>query len=117
MKTDETNETYRLYAGFCKTLSDASRLLIINELAGKELSVNELANRVNLHQSNTSKHLAMMRDHGLVIARREGSTVYYRLSDPRLFEAIKLLKAVQADQLEKRRMLTAVKAENEQGRE
>jgi DNA-binding transcriptional ArsR family regulator len=111
MKANERTEIYRLHADFCKTLSDASRLLILNELAGEELSVNELANRLELHQSNTSKHLAMMKDHGLVNARREGSTVYYSLSDPRIFEAIKLLKAVQADQMEKRRILSVGNAE------
>jgi DNA-binding transcriptional ArsR family regulator len=106
VEANERNEIFRLHADFCKTLSDASRLLIINELAGEELSVNELAARLGLHQSNTSKHLAMMKDHGLVNARREGSTVYYSLSDPRIFEAIKLLKAVQADQMEKRSILS-----------
>jgi|WetSurMetagenome_2_1015567.scaffolds.fasta_scaffold140392_2 DNA-binding transcriptional ArsR family regulator len=111
MKENERNELYRLHADFCKTLSDASRLLIINELEEEELSVNELANRLGLHQSNTSKHLAMMKDHGLVNSRREGSTVYYSLSDPRIFEAIKLLKTVQADQMEKRRILSVGNAE------
>jgi DNA-binding transcriptional ArsR family regulator len=107
MEASERNEIYRLHADFCRTLSDANRLLIINELAGEELSVNELAGRLGLGQSNASKHLALMRDHGLVNARKEGSMVFYRLSDPRIFEAIKLLRAVQSDQIEKRRILTA----------
>jgi DNA-binding transcriptional ArsR family regulator len=106
MDISERNAIYRLHADFCKTLSDANRLLIINELAGEELAVNELARRLGLHQSNASKHLALMKDHGLVNARREGSTVFYSLSDPRIFEAIKLLRSVQSDQMEKRRILT-----------
>jgi len=97
---------YRLHAGFCKNLADANRLLIINELSGSELSVGDLAQRLGLSQSNVSKHLALMRDYGLVLARREGSNIYYSLSDSRIFQAIKLLKEVQADQIEKRRALT-----------
>ncbi len=104
----ERKEIFTLHAEFCKTLSDANRLLIIHELSGEELAVNELALRLGLHQSNTSKHLALMKDHGLVKARREGSTIYYSLADPRIFEAIKLLRAVQTDQIEKRRILTGV---------
>ena len=46
-----------------------------------------------------------MREHGLVNARREGSTIFYSLSDQRIFEAIKLLQEVQAVQIEKRRLL------------
>jgi DNA-binding transcriptional ArsR family regulator len=109
MDAGQRNEIYRLHADFCKTLSDANRLLILNELAGEELSVNELAGRLGLRQSNTSKHLSLMKDHGLVNARKEGTNVYHSLSDPRIFEAINLLKAVQSDQLEKRQLLAGGK--------
>ena len=50
---------YRLHAEFCKTLADANRLLIINELAKGELSVGELTERLGLKQPNVSKHLAL----------------------------------------------------------
>jgi DNA-binding transcriptional ArsR family regulator len=96
---------YSLHASFCKTLADANRLLIINELSGGELSVGELCRRLELAQPNVSKHLAIMREHGLVVARREGINIYYGLSDPRISEAIRLLKAIQADQLERQRAL------------
>jgi DNA-binding transcriptional ArsR family regulator len=96
---------YRLHADFCKTLADANRLLIINELAKGEVSVNELTRRLDLRQSNVSKHLAIMRERGLVTTRREGSTVYYGLADSRISKAIGLLREVQADQLEKQRLL------------
>jgi DNA-binding transcriptional ArsR family regulator len=96
---------YRLHAQFCKTLSDANRLLMIAELAKGEVSVNELAQRLQLRQANVSKHLGLMRERGLVVARREGATVYYALSDPRIIGAIKLLREVQADQIEKQNSL------------
>jgi len=106
LDVNERTEIYRLHAEFCKTLSDANRLLIISELAKSELPVNELTRRLGLQQSNVSKHLAMMREHGLVNGRREGSTIYYSLADRRIYEAISLLRAAQADYLEKRRKLT-----------
>jgi ArsR family transcriptional regulator, virulence genes transcriptional regulator len=105
LDTEERAAIYRLHAEFCKTLADANRLLIINELSKGELPVNELTRRLGLQQSNVSKHLSLMREHGLVITRREGSTIYYALSDSRIFEAIKLLKEAQANQIEKRHKL------------
>ncbi|MBT3363198.1 MAG: helix-turn-helix transcriptional regulator [Chloroflexi bacterium] len=93
---------YRLHAEFCKTLADANRLLIINELGKGELTVGELTARLGLNQSNVSKHLAVMRQHGMVKRRRDGSNSYYDLSDRRISEAIGLLKEIQAEQLQKR---------------
>jgi len=107
MDSNERAAIFRLHADFCKTLSDANRLLIITELAKGELSVSELTSKLGLQQSNASKHLSLMREHGLVNSRREGSTIYYSLSDQRIFEAIKLLREVQAEQIEKRRLLTS----------
>ena len=92
---------YRLHAEFCKTLADANRLLIINELSKGELSVGELTERLGLKQSNMSKHLAIMRERGLVGTRRDGATIYYTLSDSRISEAIGLLREIHAEQMEK----------------
>lgn len=62
MENNEKAAIYRLHADFCKLLADANRLLIINELGKGELSVNELVRRLELKQSNVSKHLALMRE-------------------------------------------------------
>jgi len=106
MDNEERAAIYQLHAEFCKTLADASRLLIISELAKGELSVGEMVRRLGLRQSNVSKHLSLMKEHGLANCRREGSNVYYSLSDPRISQAIQLLKEAQAAQIEKRRLLT-----------
>ncbi len=102
---------YRLHAEFCKTLADANRLLIISELAKGEVSVGELTRRLGLQQANASKHLGLLRERGLVTTRREGATIYYSLSDPRISEAIRLLREVQTDQIEKQRLLTQMNLE------
>jgi ArsR family transcriptional regulator len=106
MENNDRSAIYKLHADFCKILADTSRLLIIMELNSGETSVNELARRLNLQQSNVSKHLSLMRDHGLVNSRRDGATIYYSVSDTRIFAAIKLLREVQNDQIEKRSLLT-----------
>ena len=105
MEDNDRASIYGLHASFCKTLADANRLLIINELTAGELSVGEICRRLEISQPNVSKHLAIMREHGLVETRRNGISIYYSLADSRISEAIKLLKAVQADQLERRQAL------------
>ena len=105
MKQLEKNALSRLQASFCKTLADTNRLLIISELAEGEISVGELAKRLGLAQANVSKHLGIMRDRGLLVARREGVNVYYSLIDKRIFEAIQLLTEVQKEQIEHRHRL------------
>ena len=105
MDNREKASIYRLHAEFCKILSDANRLLIINELAKSEQPVNELMRRLELKQSNVSKHLGLMREHGLVNVRRDGATIYYSLADSRIFTALNLLMQSQSDLLEKRRIL------------
>jgi DNA-binding transcriptional ArsR family regulator len=106
LEENERLAIYRLHADFCKTLSDANRLLIISELAKGDTSVTELTHRLGLQQSNASKHLSLLREHGLVNCRREGSTIYYSLSDTRIYQAIKLLVEAQADLIEKRQLLS-----------
>ena len=97
---------YRFHAQFCKVLADANRLLIIAELADGEKSVNDLSNSLGLTQPNVSKHLALMRERGLVETRRDGPSIYYSISDPRIVEAIGLLVRVQADQFARMHSLT-----------
>lgn len=105
MSDKERATLYRLHAGFCQVLADASRLLIISELIKGELTVSEITGRLGLRQSNVSKHLGLMRERGLVITRREGVNIYYRLADRRIAEAIKLLMAVQADRIKSEQAL------------
>jgi ArsR family transcriptional regulator len=56
--------------------------------------VGDLATRVSCQVPNMSQHLAVLRSAGLVTARRDGSTVYYRLADPKVLEAYRVLQAI-----------------------
>lgn len=66
-------------AKLMKALGNESRLLILCYLDGKELSVTELNNCLDLSQSALSQHLAVLRKDGLVKTRRESQTIYYSL--------------------------------------
>jgi len=73
-------EFYQLHAHLCKALAHPTRLLIIDELRDGPRSVSELVERLGLRQSNLSQHLGILRDQRLVIARRDGQTVYLQLA-------------------------------------
>lgn len=70
-----------------KLLANSKRLLILCNLLKKECSVNELSELVGLSQSALSQHLAKMRQEGLVITNKQGTTSYYRINKPEV-EAI-----------------------------
>lgn len=91
MSRAEAVEFYELHARVCKAIADAKRLLIINELRDGPRSVGELADALGILQANASQHLAILRDRGIVTARRSGSSIYYSLTSSKVVEAIDLL--------------------------
>jgi DNA-binding transcriptional ArsR family regulator len=100
-------ELYSLKAELCKTFADAKRLIIINELRAGETTVGELARVLEFPQAVVSRHLAILRDKGVVQYRREGTSVYYSLSDPKIGDACDMVHQILLDQIEKNRELTA----------
>lgn len=93
MATDE-DRAFQRAATIGRAMSDPKRLCVLESLADGELSVSELSARVRCQVPNMSQHLAVLRSAGLVTARRDGSTVFYRLSDQRVLEAYQLIKSI-----------------------
>ncbi len=92
-------EISELEADFCFALSDPTRLLILYSLAESPHNVTELATELNVIQPTTSRHLKILRDRGLVYTVRQGTTVTYHLADPRLIQAMDLLRTVMRERL------------------
>jgi len=65
-----------------KALANESRLMIVDRLSRGECTVGELREIVGTDMSTVSKHLSMLRAHGIVEDRRQGTLVYYRLLTP-----------------------------------
>ena len=89
-----TEDERQRSAAVARALGDPKRLCVLESLAAGEVSVGELAMRVACQVPNMSQHLSVLRSAGLVTARRDGNTVYYRLADPRVLEACQLLQAI-----------------------
>lgn len=92
-------EISELEADFCFALSDPTRLLILYTLGDGPRNVTELSNELEVIQPTASRHLKVLRDRGLVHTVRQGTTVTYHLADPRLIQALDLLRTVMRDRL------------------
>jgi ArsR family transcriptional regulator len=96
---------FEIKAEICKTLAQPKRLMLIQELRKCEKSVSQLSSNLNISQPNVSQHLSILRKRGIVTTRRDGATVYYRLSSPRIGQACDLVHGFLTEQLENNRKL------------
>ena len=88
-----------MYARVCKALADPKRLLIINALRDGPRSVGDLAEALGVSQPNVSRHLALLRDRGIVTTQRAGSSVFYALTSDKIVRAVDLLREFMAEEL------------------
>ena len=90
---------YERRARICQVLADPKRLRLIDALRDTERSVGELAEALGATYPNISQHLNVMRDAGLVLSRRAGTTVFYRLAYPQIARACDIVRDVLRVQL------------------
>lgn len=81
------DQLYELHAKICRTLAHPKRLRIVDSLREEEKCVSDLVDHLGIPQATISRHLASMRQLGVVIARREGQHVYYRLASQKIITA------------------------------
>jgi len=94
LDASELEVTRQRSAVVARALADAKRLCVLQSLAEGELSVRELSDRVGCHVPNMSQHLAVLRNSGLVLTRRDGNAIYYRLADSRIMDACRLIQSI-----------------------
>jgi rhodanese-related sulfurtransferase len=87
------------FARAAKALGSGRRLELLDVLANGERTVEALAGEVALSVANTSQHLQILRQAGLVAIRRQGTSIYYRLAAPEVFELWRALRILAAGRL------------------
>lgn len=94
--TDSQTEArlWEMQADICQTLANPKRLRILNLLKKGELSVGAMVKALGVAKANLSQHLGVMRQKGILAARREGTTIYYRLATPHITEACRIMRQV-----------------------
>lgn len=79
-------------ADIIKMLGHADRLRIVEVLEGGETSVSDIQDELDLPQAIVSQHLAKMRGKGIVEARRDGSSVRYRIVEPKVHHILNCIR-------------------------
>ena len=87
------------FARAAKALASGRRIELLDVLANGERTVDALAGEVGLSVANTSQHLQILRQAGLVATRREGTSIHYRLAAPEVFELWRTLRTLAASRL------------------
>ncbi len=99
ISTNLRQEISQLEANFCFALSEPTRILILYVLSEAPRNVTELTRELSINQPTVSRHLKVLRERGLVLTTRQGTSVTYQISDHRLVEALDILRKVMRDQL------------------
>lgn len=93
------NRLYQEFARIGKAIASPQRLEILDLLAQRDWSVEELANETEQSIANASAHLKVLRTAHLVTTRREGSYVFYRLADDDVFQLWQTIRSIGETQL------------------
>lgn len=98
-------EVTQLHAEICAGLADPSRILILYELSQSPRNVTELCTNLGMPQPLVSRHLKVLRERGMVNTERRGTVIVYSLANPKIIEALDLLRAAMREIMTKRAAL------------
>ena len=100
---------YAHHAEMCKVFAHPRRLELMNILRDKEMRAGHLGEKLGMAPGNLSQHLTMMKERRILISRKEGNVVYYRIANLRFLEAFDLLREIMFEQIRKDADLLEVK--------
>ena len=86
----------------CEGVGDPKRLRLLYLVSERPCNVTELTEALHVSQPTVSHHLRILRERGLVVATREGTSIYYSLGDPRILEAMNIMRSFVTDLLTQR---------------
>jgi len=99
------HELYRCHADMCKVFSHPTRLEILNTLREREMSVSDLVGRLGVAMGNLSQHLNMMKQRRVLVSRKDGNMVYYRLANSKMLKAFDLIRQILLEQMQRESVL------------
>ena len=108
-KQASVTESNEILVKFFKGLGDSTRLRIVETLLEKERNVSELLNLIGVPQSNISNHLACLKWCGYITSRKEGTSIYYQITDERVKKIVGLAREIIADHAENLYACTRIK--------
>ncbi len=88
-----------LLGDFFATFAHRTRMRILCALQHEPRTVTEIAQSAGIAIANASQHLRLLREHGAVVAEKQAQSVYYRVADPRILEAMRLIRDTLSERL------------------
>src|ERR1035437_5508263 len=85
---------YQMKAEFFRILGHPVRVRILELLKDGERTVGDLQNELQMNSSGTSQHLGVLRQHGILAGPREGTSVFYAVRDPRMFQLLEVSRQI-----------------------
>jgi DNA-binding transcriptional ArsR family regulator len=82
----------RFKADFFQALAHPTRIAIVEQLRGGELSAGSLIERLGIEQANASQLFAVLRAKNIVVSRKTGNQVFYAVRDPLIIEVLDLMR-------------------------
>jgi len=92
-------------AEMLKALAHPTRLQILDQLRDGEKCVCKITPELRMEQSNVSRHLNVLKKEGLVVSRKEGLKVFYKVSDPKIFDILEASKELLKKYWDKKRKI------------
>ncbi len=102
------DQIYQYHAEMCQVFSHPKRLEVIDVLRDGEMTVTELAQKVGLTVGNLSQHLSMMKERRLLLARKDGNMVHYRIANPKLIRCFDMMREMLFEQIKQDAALIGV---------
>ena len=96
---------YELHADMCKVFSHPLRLMILNILRVAEKSVAEIAEALKIPFGTISPHLLMMKRRRVLVSRRDGNQIFYRIANPKILKAFDLIQKILCEHMEEESQL------------
>jgi ArsR family transcriptional regulator len=87
-----------MHAELCKAMASEHRQAILHAICNEERCVGDLAAEIGISVHNVSQHLRVMKEQRLVASRKEGQTVYYRVTNQKFMEACALMRQALIEQ-------------------
>lgn len=87
-------ELFKKHAETCCIFCNERRLMIMWSLGEGEKAVGEIAKELDLSSQAVSQHLRLMKDRGVVISKRQGRMIFYRLANPKFLEAHRMIRCI-----------------------
>ncbi|OCZ49866.1 metalloregulator ArsR/SmtB family transcription factor [Dehalobacter sp. TeCB1] len=100
-----SNMSDQLVANVFKTLAHPTRIQIVKLLREGELCVCEILPNLDSEQSNTSQHLTVLKNKGIVESKKEGTKVIYSVKNKEVYQMIELAEAIILRQIEETKSL------------